>query len=165
MVAVTKSAGCSPRPTVVYTDGACRGNPGPGGWGWVVPDGPWAAGAAAATTNNRMEMQAVLEALEALQGRDPVEVVTDSGYIVNCFEQRWWVGWQRRNWRNSKKEPVKNQDLWVPLIEQALARGVAFRWVKGHGTDPWNDAADLLATAAADAQRGSQGDRYRLEGR
>ncbi len=149
--------------TVVYTDGACRGNPGPGGWGWVVPDGPWAAGAAVETTNNRMELQAVLEALAALAGRDPVEVVTDSTYIVHCFEQRWWAGWQRRNWRNSKKEPVKNRDLWEPLIEQVLERGVAFRWVKGHSADPYNDAADLLATRAADMQRGSQGDLYLLE--
>jgi len=127
----------------------------------VVPDGPWAAGAAADTTNNRMELQAVLEALAALEGCDPVEVVTDSTYIVHCFEQRWWAGWQRRNWRNSKKEPVKNRDLWEPLIEQVLARGVAFRWVKGHSADPWNDAADLLATAAADTQGGTRGDRYR----
>ena len=153
------------QPVVVYTDGACRGNPGPGGWGWVVPDGPWAAGAAPETTNNRMELQAVLEALGALERHDPVEVVTDSTYIVNCFEQRWWVGWQRRNWRNARKEPVKNQDLWAPLIELVLARGVTFRWVKGHGGDPWNDAADLLATAAADTQRAGRGDRYRLENR
>ena len=149
-----------PRATVVYTDGACRGNPGPGGWGWVVPEGPWAAGAAAETTNNRMEMQAVLEALAALEGRDPVEVVTDSGYIVNCFEQRWWQGWERRNWRNSAGKPVKNRDLWEPLISQALARGVVFRWVKGHSTDRWNDAADLLATQAADRQSGARGEHY-----
>ena len=149
--------------TVVYTDGACRGNPGPGGWGWVIPDGPCAAGAAAETTNNRMELQAVLEALGALEGSDPVEVRTDSRYIVDCFEQRWWVGWQRRNWRNAKREPVKNQDLWVPLIEQVQARGVTFRWVKGHAGDAWNDAADLLATNAADTQTGSQGDRYPQE--
>lgn len=158
---MTDSPDGSPRRTVVYTDGACRGNPGPGGWGWVVPDGPWAAGAAPETTNNRMEMQAVLEALAALDACDPLEVVTDSGYIVNCFEQRWWVGWQRRNWRNSRKEPVKNQDLWVPLIEQVRARGVSFRWVKGHAGDPWNDAADLLATQAADTQSGACGERYR----
>lgn len=148
-------------PTVVYTDGACRGNPGPGGWGWVVPDGPYACGAARDTTNNRMELQAVLEALDALEGCDPVEVVTDSSYIVNCFEQRWWRGWQRRNWRNAKGDPVKNQDLWVPLIDRALARGVAFRWVKGHSADPWNDAADLLATQAADTQSGARGEHYR----
>ena len=100
----------SGQPTVVYTDGACRGNPGPGGWGWVVPDGAWAAGAAPDTTNNRMELQAVLEALAALEGCDPVEVVTDSTYIVNCFKQRWWQGWQRRNWRNASGKPVANQD-------------------------------------------------------
>lgn len=165
MSAVVDPAGGIRRATVVYTDGACRGNPGPGGWGWVVPDGPWAAGAAAETTNNRMELQAVLEALAALEGRDPLEVVTDSSYIVNCFEQRWWEGWQRRNWRNSKKEPVKNRDLWEPLISQVLARGVAFRWVKGHAGDRWNDAADLLATAAADSQGAARGDRYGIEGR
>ena len=151
--------------SVVYTDGACRGNPGPGGWGWVMPDGPYAAGAAADTTNNRMELQAVLEALGALEGSDPVEVRTDSRYIVDCFDQRWWVNWRRRNWRNASGKPVKNQDLWVPLIEAVLARGVALRWVKGHGGDPWNDAADLLATDAADTQRDRRGDRYRLENR
>ena len=165
MGGVSDPAGAVRRATVVYTDGACRGNPGPGGWGWVVPDGPWAAGAAADTTNNRMELRAVLEALAALEGRDPLEVVTDSSYIVNCFEQRWWEGWRRRNWRNSKKEPVKNRDLWEPLISQVLARGVAFRWVKGHAGDPWNDAADLLATAAADTQGAARGDRYGIEGR
>ena len=149
------------RLTVVYTDGACRGNPGPGGWGWVVPDGPWAAGAAADTTNNRMELQAVLEALAALDEGDPLEVATDSSYIVNCFAQRWWENWQRRGWRNANRKPVKNQDLWVPLIEQVLAREVVFRWVKGHAGDPWNDVADMLATQAADVQRGSRGERYR----
>ncbi|MCY3952856.1 MAG: ribonuclease HI [bacterium] len=164
MSAVMDAPGRSPQRTIVYTDGACRGNPGPGGWGWVVPDGPWAAGAAPETTNNRMELQAVLEALGALAGSDPVRVVTDSAYIVNCFEQRWWEGWQRRGWRNANRKPVKNQDLWVPLIEQVLARGVAFRWVKGHAGDPWNDAADLLATQAADTQSGATGERYRLPG-
>ncbi|MYB23863.1 MAG: ribonuclease HI, partial [Acidimicrobiia bacterium] len=137
-----------------------RANPGPGGWGWVVPDGPWAAGAAADTTNNRMELQAVLEALAALEGGDPLQVVTDSSYIVNCFSERWWVGWQRRGWRNARKAPVKNRDLWEPLIESVLARGVSFRWVKGHGGDPWNDAADRLATQAADTQTDRQGERY-----
>ncbi|MXZ29976.1 MAG: ribonuclease HI, partial [Acidimicrobiia bacterium] len=127
---------------------------------WVVPDGPWAAGAAADTTNNRMELQAVLEALAALEGGDPLQVVTDSSYIVNCFSERWWVGWQRRGWRNARKAPVKNRDLWEPLIESVLARGVSFRWVKGHGGDPWNDAADRLATQAADTQTDRQGERY-----
>ena len=144
----------------MYTDGACRGNPGPGGWGWVVPDGAWGAGAAAETTNNRMELQAVLEALAALAGCDPVEVATDSTCIVNCFADRWWEGWQRRNWRNSARKPVANRDLWEPLIEQVLRRGVSFRWVKGHSGDRWNDAADLLATRAADTQQDSRGDRY-----
>ena len=122
-----------------------------------------AAGAAADTTNNRMELQAVLEALGALEGSDPVQVITDSGYIVNCFEQRWWEGWQRRGWRNANRKPVKNQDLWVPLIDEVLGRGVAFRWVKGHGGDRWNEAADWLATRAADLQVGCRGDRFAFD--
>ena len=160
MSAVTDAVTSSERPTVVYTDGACRGNPGPGGWGWVVPDGAWAAGAAPETTNNRMELQAVLDALAALEGCDPVEVATDSTYIVNCFADRWWEGWQRRNWRTSARKPVANRDLWEPLIEQVLRRGVSFRWVKGHSGDRWNDAADLLATRAADMQHDNRGERY-----
>ena len=162
---MTDAVTSSGRPTVVYTDGACRGNPGPGGWGWVVPDGAWAAGAAPETTNNRMELQAVLDALAVLEGCDPVEVVTDSTYIVKCFADRWWEGWQRRNWRNSARKPVANRDLWEPLIEQVLRREVSFRWVKGHSGDRWNDAADLLATRAADTQRDSRGERYPPPGR
>ena len=99
---------------VVYTDGACRGNPGPGGWGWVVPDGPWANGFDPDTTNQRMELLAVLDALRTIEG--PVEVVSDSTYVVNCFRDGWWKGWLKRDWKNSKKEPVANRDLWEPLI-------------------------------------------------
>ncbi len=135
-------------PTVVYTDGACRGNPGPGGWAWVVPDGPRDSGAAPQTTNQRMELTAVLEAVRSLEG--PLEIVSDSTYVVNCFRDRWWEGWLRRGWRNSQKKPVANRDLWEPLLELALPRSVAFRWVKGHAGDRWNDEADRLAVAAAD---------------
>lgn len=138
---------------MVYTDGACHGNPGPGGWAWVVVGGDWACGAEADTTNQRMELRAVLEALRELRG--PVEVVSDSTYVVNCFRDRWYVGWKRRGWRNSKREPVANRDLWEPLIELYLKRGseVSFRWVKGHSGDEWNDIADELATRAATEQR------------
>lgn len=140
--------------TQVYTDGACRGNPGPGGWAWVVPAGASASGAAAWTTNQRMEVQAVLEALRSLAG--PVVVFSDSTYVVNCFRDRWHEGWLRRGWRNSTRQPVANRDLWEPLIDLYLARRdeIEFRWVKGHSGNRWNDRADRLATAAADSQRG-----------
>jgi len=138
------------KPTVVYTDGACRGNPGPGGWGWVVPDGPSGSGGAPQTTNNRMELMGVLEALRSLDG--PLEVYCDSTYVVNCFKDGWWEGWIRRGWRTADKKPVSNQDLWKQIIEQYEARSVAFHWVKGHSGNRWNDEADRLATEAADTQ-------------
>jgi ribonuclease HI len=122
-----------------------------------VPDGPFASGSADHTTNQRMEITAAARAVEALPG--PLEIVSDSTYVVNCFEKRWWEGWQRRDWKNSKKEPVANRDLWEPFIERVLARGdVTFRWVKGHGGDPWNDLADRLAVEAADRQEGRSGE-------
>ena len=143
--------------TQVYTDGACSGNPGPGGWAWAVPGGPFASGAAAHTTNQRMEIQAVLEALRALDGR--VEVVSDSTYVVHCFRDRWHVGWRRRGWTNSQKKPVANRDLWEPLIDRYLVRGdVTFRWVKGHSGDPMNDLVDALAVEACQTQASRVGD-------
>ena len=136
---------------VVYTDGACSGNPGPGGWAWAVaPSGsPWASGGELRSTNQRMEIRAVLEALRALPGR--VDVVSDSTYVVNCFRDRWWEGWLRRGWVNSQRKPVANRDLWEPLIELYLPRKdeVTFRWVKGHSGDPMNDLVDRLAVEAA----------------
>ncbi|MDE0613551.1 MAG: ribonuclease HI [bacterium] len=138
------------KPTVVYTDGACRGNPGPGGWAWVVPDGQSASGGAPQTTNQRMELTAVLEAVRSVEG--PLQVFSDSTYVVNCFRDRWWEGWIRRGWRNSQKKPVANRDLWEPLIELVLAREIEFAWVKGHSGNRWNDEADRLATEAADSQ-------------
>jgi ribonuclease HI/uncharacterized phage-like protein YoqJ len=146
----------SPTPTAVYTDGACSGNPGPGGWAWAVPDGPFTSGASAATTNQRMELTAALEAVRALPG--PLEVVSDSTYVVNCFRDRWWEGWRRRGWTNSKKEPVANRDLWEPLIDLVEERGdVTFRWVKGHAGDAMNDLVDRLAVEAALTQTGRSG--------
>jgi len=138
--------------TTVYTDGACRGNPGPGGWAWAVDGGPSSSGGEPHTTNQRMEVTAVVRALQALPG--PLLVVSDSTYVVNCFRQKWWVGWQRRGWRNSQNKPVANQDLWKELLELALdpARTVGFEWVKGHSGDRMNDIVDLLATQAAALQ-------------
>jgi ribonuclease HI len=133
----------------VYTDGACAGNPGPGGWAWAIaPDGARnGSGGAAHTTNQRMEMQAVLEALRAVEGE--VTIVSDSTYVVHCFRDRWWVKWQSNGWKNSKKEPVANTDLWKPLIELVQQRSPSFRWVKGHSGNPMNDLVDRLAVAAS----------------
>ena len=148
-------------PLTVYTDGACRGNPGPGGWAWAVPEGRYASGADPHTTNQRMEIRAVLEALRALLPDAPgaIDVVSDSTYVVKCFTDEWWKGWQRRNWKNSANKPVANRDLWEPLLALALddEAVVAFHWVKGHSGDRWNDRVDELATRAADAGVGTAG--------
>jgi ribonuclease HI len=139
-----------PETVVVYTDGACSGNPGPGGWAWAVaPDGsPSASGGEVATTNQRMEITAALEAVRALAGSGPVVVVSDSTYVVNCFRDRWWVKWEANGWRNAKKQPVANADLWRPLVELVGSSEVTFRWVKGHSGDRMNDLVDELAVAA-----------------
>lgn len=141
----------------IYTDGACSGNPGPGGWAWAVaPDGrPSASGGEPATTNQRMEVYAVLDALRTRasladehRGAMPIEIVSDSTYVVNCFRDGWWRKWERNGWRNAKKQPVANVDLWKPLIEVVNAGDVSFRWVKGHSGDRMNDLVDQLAVDA-----------------
>jgi ribonuclease HI len=145
--------------TIVYTDGACSGNPGPGGWAWAVQGGPFESGAEKHTTNQRMEVSAALQALRALPGA--IEVVSDSAYVVNCFKQRWYSGWLANGWRNSQRKPVANRDLWEPLIELALARQASFRWVKGHGTDLMNAWVDELAVLAAQTGQGQRGSSQR----
>lgn len=140
---------------VVYTDGACSGNPGPGGWAWAVMGGRFESGATPHTTNQRMEITAAFEALKALSGA--LEIVSDSTYVVNCFNQRWHVGWHANGWRNSQKKPVANRDLWEPFIALALERRASFRWVKGHGTDPMNQFVDELAVEASQAGKGRAG--------
>ncbi len=143
--------------TVVYTDGACLGNPGPGGWAWAVPEGRFRSGAAARSTNQRMEITAVLDAVTTLDG--PLDVVSDSTYVVNCFRDRWWEGWLARGWKNSQKKDVANRDLWQPLIEayRAAPSRVRFRWVKGHSGEVMNDLVDRLAVDAATTQQGRSG--------
>lgn len=143
----------------VYTDGACRGNPGPGGWAWADVEGRYASGHDPRTTNQRMEITAVLEALRDHAGAGPLLVVSDSTYVVNCFRDRWYEGWRRRGWRNSQRQPVANRDLWEPLLELALREDaqVSFEWVKGHAGDPMNELADRLATEAADRGSGAEG--------
>jgi ribonuclease HI len=135
----------------VWTDGACSGNPGPGGWAWALDTsgatGTFDSGHADRTTNQRMEVQAALEAVLANEG--PLLVVSDSTYVVNCFRDGWWRGWLDRDWTNTAKKPVANRDLWEPLVGLYVTRGdVAFDWVKGHSGDPMNDLVDSLAVAA-----------------
>ena len=142
--------------TRVYTDGACRGNPGPGGWAWAVSGGPFASGSDAATTNNRMELTAAWEAVRNLPG--PLVVVSDSTYVVHCFRDRWYQGWQRKGWKRNGG-PIVNLDLWKPLIElfQVRQGEVSFEWVRGHSGDHMNDVVDRLAVEAAETQRGRSG--------
>ncbi len=137
----------------VYTDGACSGNPGPGGWAWATEDGRTGSGGEPQTTNQRMELQAVLEAVRSVPGE--LVIVSDSTYVVNCFNDRWYEGWIKRGWKNSAKKPVANRDLWEPLVEHYLGRRpeIEFEWVKGHSGDPMNDLVDQLAVEACRLQR------------
>ncbi|MEJ2863831.1 ribonuclease H family protein [Actinomycetospora flava] len=134
----------------VWTDGACSGNPGPGGWAWATRDGRQDSGGEPGTTNQRMEIRAALEAVRALDG--PLVVVSDSTYVVNCFRDGWWKGWIARGWTTSAKKPVVSRDLWEPLITMVNERGdVSFRWTKGHSGDEMNDLVDRLAVEQSKA--------------
>ena len=141
----------------IHTDGACRGNPGPGGWAWASSKDEYASGHHEHTTNQRMEVLAVIEALKSNEDQE-IEIVSDSTYVVKCFNDKWHVGWYRRNWKNSQGQPVANRDLWEELFALVLEsdRKIRFTWVKGHSGDVMNDFCDVLATEAADRQMGSQ---------
>lgn len=131
----------------VFTDGACSGNPGRGGWAWAVDRSTYESGFEAVTTNQRMEIKAALEAVTALP--PPLLVVSDSTYVVNCFRDRWWEKWLLNGWRTSAKKPVTNRDLWEPLVAAAANRDdIAFHWVKGHSGHTMNDFVDQLAVQA-----------------
>ena len=132
---------------VIYTDGACSGNPGPGGWGVVLR---WNGtqkelhGGDAQTTNNRMELMAAIQALEALNRPSQVQLHTDSTYLLNGIT-KWIAAWQRNGWRTSARKPVKNEDLWRRLVEAMNGHEVRWLWVKGHAGEEGNERADELA--------------------
>lgn len=135
---------------MIHSDGACHGNPGPGGWAAVLTSGAQArelSGGVAATTNNRMELQAAIEALSALKQPCAVEFHTDSNYLRDGIT-KWLRGWKRNGWRTATKQPVKNEDLWQQLDAAAAPHLIKWHWVKGHAGDAGNERCDMLATAA-----------------
>ncbi|MBC7190949.1 ribonuclease HI [Marinobacter sp.] len=132
---------------VIYTDGACKGNPGPGGWGVVLRYGDVQKtlhGGERDTTNNRMELQAAIEGLKALRRACNVELYTDSQYVRKGITE-WLDGWKRNGWKTAARKPVKNADLWLELDEQVARHSINWHWVKGHAGTPGNELADELA--------------------
>ncbi len=139
----------------IFTDGACRGNPGPGGWGALIRSGSRElelSGGEPLTTNNRMELMAAIKALEALKKPCRVKLHTDSIYVRDGIT-RWIHGWMRNGWRTADRKPVKNAELWQELLDAVGPHRIEWHWVKGHSGHPENDRVDALACAAADAQR------------
>ena len=145
-------------PVVIYTDGACSGNPGPGGWGAILTYGDKCkeiSGGEALTTNNRMELMGAISALEALKKPCTVELHTDSKYVHDGIS-KWIHGWKRNGWKTADKKPVKNVDLWKRLDAALGEHNVHWRWVKGHAGHEMNERADQLAVAAIAAMRAAQ---------
>jgi len=142
----------------IYTDGACKGNPGPGGWGVLLKSGDTEKelfGGESATTNNRMEMQAVIEALSALKRPCAVTLHVDSQYVLKGITE-WLPGWKAKGWRTAAKQPVKNVDLWQKLDALVAGGGhrIEWRWVRGHNGDPGNERADALANKGVEQALG-----------
>lgn len=138
----------------VYADGACSGNPGPGGWAAIIEDSGVervVTGGEASTTNQRMELMAALRALAAIPGRRRVHVYSDSAYVVNCFRDRWWERWERGGWTTAGNKPISNRDLWERLLAETRRHDVVWHKVRGHSGDPLNERADRLAVDAARA--------------
>lgn len=139
----------------IFTDGACKGNPGPGGWGAIIRSGDHEkeiSGGEAQTTNNRMEMMAAIEALNALKRPCSVTLFTDSKYVLDGIT-KWVLGWQKNGWKTADKKPVKNAELWQALVAATARHRVLWKWVKGHAGHPENERADQLACAAAQSFR------------
>lgn len=133
---------------ILYTDGACSYNPGPGGWGCVLiykNTKKELSGGEPETTNNRMELQAVISGLEALKEKCKVDIFTDSAYVCNAFQQDWISGWIKKNWKNAKKDPVANKDLWLRLLDLCGKHNVVWHKVKGHADNELNNRCDELA--------------------
>jgi ribonuclease HI len=146
---------------VIYCDGACSGNPGPGGWAAIILDGAderVVSGAESRTTNQRMEIAAAAEGLAAVPGRRRVHVHSDSAYVVNCFRDRWWERWERNGWIGANKQPVANRDLWERLLAEARRHDVHWHKVRGHSGDPLNERVDLLARRAIASLAGAARD-------
>lgn len=142
----------------IYTDGACSGNPGPGGWGALLVYGDQEkeiSGAEPMTTNNRMELMAAIQALDALKRPSQIDLFTDSQYVRNGIST-WIKGWKAKGWLTADRKPVKNEDLWRRLDEARHRHEVAWHWVKGHATDVRNNRVDGLARAAIEAMRASR---------
>lgn len=139
----------------IFTDGACKGNPGPGGWGALIRSGARErelSGGENPSTNNRMELMAAIEALNALTKPCRVELTTDSNYVRDGIT-KWIHGWRRNGWKTADRKPVKNAELWQALLEASARHQISWHWVKGHAGHPENERADLLACSAAEAQR------------
>ena len=137
----------------IFTDGACKGNPGPGGWGALLRKGETEkelSGAEADTTNNRMEMTAAIEALKALKRPCTVDLYTDSKYLIDGIT-KWLPGWQKRGWKTADKKPVKNEDLWRELAALNAKHRISWHWVKGHSGHAENERVDRLASDAAES--------------
>ncbi len=136
---------------IIYTDGACSGNPGPGGWGSILMykgNTKEIAGGKKDTTNNVMELTAVIEALKLLKFKCKVKLYSDSAYVVNAFNQKWIYGWMKNGWKNASKEPVKNKELWEELYELTKVHDVTFIKVKGHSDNEYNNRCDEMAREA-----------------
>lgn len=150
----------------LYTDGACSGNPGPGGWGCILNfNGKTKelSGHMPGTTNNRMELFAVISGLGALKEPCTVEVYSDSAYIVNAFREHWIDNWQKNGWKKSDKQPVENSDLWKLLLIMMKKHDVTYNKVKGHADNPWNNRCDELATSAIKDYRRMNGEEVEEE--
>ena len=145
---------------IIYTDGACSGNPGPGGWGAVLKYGAHErelSGGEASTTNNRMELTAVIQALSLLKEPCIVDLWSDSKYVIDGLEKGWAKGWKRRGWKKSDGSPALNPDLWAQALEQEARHTITYVWVKGHAGHPENERCDQLAVAQSKAHGGRQG--------
>ncbi|ACV27340.1 ribonuclease HI [Kangiella koreensis] len=143
----------------IYTDGACKGNPGPGGWGALLRYNKHEKhlfGGELNTTNNRMELMAAIEALKALKDKCQVDLTTDSVYVKNGINQ-WLENWKAKGWKTANRKPVKNQDLWQQLDQQVARHNVTWHWVKGHSGHPENDIADELANKGVEKVLQSSG--------